>query len=176
MNLKFGIKPNGDDWTSEKELFYKAAKAAFQKFFNGEKLSSELEKIIASDATWSCQYAAALKDRFILGEPIIASKARTAGWYARYIIRGPWPEGESGISQSAYFVCAYICDVLNGSKVSDLIHRNMLALLIKDPSDYWVLEYMHYRDWLDGHVAEPSWVRQGNWNYGGIQSDYLNLN
>ena len=59
-----------------------------------------LEGVIAYSAFRSCWYVQNIlgRQRFPLGEPVIAKHPSHASWYAVNIIKGVWPEAERAIA------------------------------------------------------------------------------
>ena len=67
--------------------------------------NDELEKIIATDAYWACEYAVnVIKGRFELAEQVIAKNPIWSYYYARYAIKGRFKLGEPAINRSEFCV------------------------------------------------------------------------
>ena len=61
-------------------------------------------------AYWYARYV--LKGPFPQGEDTIATSAVWAYWYAKDVLKGPFPQGEDEIATSAEWACWYAIDVL----------------------------------------------------------------
>jgi hypothetical protein len=66
---------------------------------------------LAEDAYW---YAHALRQRFELGEPVIATDANFAYIYSRDVIKGRFELGESTIAKNAEWAYAYARNIIKG--------------------------------------------------------------
>lgn len=76
-------------------------------------------------------------------EAAIAKDPMRAGWYARYVLKGPWPKGEPAIAQDAYYAYGYASNVLEGPFpeaesviAQDRIHARLYKNLLRTPEDH----------------------------------------
>ena len=68
----------------------------------------DLEKIIATDACLSYQYAeSVLRGKFELGEPSIATDSLLSYMYSVFVIRNRFELGEKAINSNSYFSQLY---------------------------------------------------------------------
>jgi hypothetical protein len=127
MNIyKYHSNPKSLDFyeevlTKDPKLALDYARFIGEKFTDGEKAISkdaesayyyaklvikgrfpEGEAAIAKHAAASFEYAYYLKKRFPKGEAAIAKDEMYAYWYAKYIIRERFPEGELVIANSPF--------------------------------------------------------------------------
>ena len=89
-------------------------KEAYERLENGEK-EPYLEQVVAKDATCSYYYARyVLKKPFPLGEPTIAKNGLFSYHYAKNILNKPFPLGEPVIARDPNYSFDYAKDVLKG--------------------------------------------------------------
>ena len=75
--------------------------------------NSKIEQIISKSPSASCDYAVnILRDRFELGEPMIAMVASRAFEYAWHVLEHAWPEAEHVIAKNPLFTFQYAFRVL----------------------------------------------------------------
>jgi hypothetical protein len=92
------------------QIAFNLAKALYDA--SGER-DGRLESMIAQDAWEAYLYAKyVLKGQFPEAEPIIAQDARSAFEYAYFVLKAPWPEGEPVIAQDLTYVQLYAKNVL----------------------------------------------------------------
>ena len=73
------------------------------------------EKYLAKDARCAYYYARdVLKGPFPEGEEAIIRDVDYTLWYAQYVLEGPFPKGEAMFAEKAYFAYHYAADVLEG--------------------------------------------------------------
>ena len=78
-------------------------------------ISKPLVATIAKDPQWAYWYAKdILKGPFPLGEPAIAKESWRAFWYAAEILKDPFPLGEPAIAKDPQWAYYYALDVLEG--------------------------------------------------------------
>lgn len=72
----------------------------------------EGEDAIATDPSLSVNYAMFLQKRFVKGEKVILTDAKSAGYYAKHVIKGRWKEAERIISQDGMSAYTYAIEVV----------------------------------------------------------------
>lgn len=85
----------------------------WDKYRNKPEELRKREAAISKDPDYAHYYARhVLKGPFPLGEEAIAKSAWYAYWYARYILEGPFPAGEAAIATNPEWALAYATTVL----------------------------------------------------------------
>ena len=92
---------------------YISPEEAYERIQAGDK-DPMLVDAVASDAKYAYLYARyIIKGRFPKGEKAIASDPEYAYWYAFYVIKDRFPEGEKVIASSPFYAYWYARDVIN---------------------------------------------------------------
>ena len=87
---------------------------AFERLEQGDK-APYLIKAIASNPYYAYEYARyVIKGRFPEGEKAIASAPNYAYSYAYFISKGRWPEGEKAIVTAPYWAYLYARHIIKG--------------------------------------------------------------
>jgi hypothetical protein len=91
-------------------------KEAYDRLKKGEKDEYLVRAVAkAKDPRYAYYYAKdILKGPFPLGEPAIAKHPMCAHWYALYVLKGPFPLGEPAIAKYPYYAYEYARWVLKG--------------------------------------------------------------
>ena len=80
----------------------------WDKYRNNKEELKKREKYIAADAEYAFYYARdVLKGPFPAGEVAIARDAEYAKDYAEYVLKGPFPAGEAAIAKDAGYAKDY---------------------------------------------------------------------
>jgi hypothetical protein len=86
---------------------------AYKKCLKEKRRIIELEQIISTDSEYSYYYAHyIIKGPWEQGENSISSNPECSYWYARDIIKGPWEKGEESISKDPENSYYYAHDVI----------------------------------------------------------------
>ena len=87
----------------------------WEKYENKPEELKKREKYIAKSAQYSYYYARdILKGPFPLGEEAIAKNSNSAYEYAKDVLKGPFPAAEAAIAKDAVSAYSYAKDVLKG--------------------------------------------------------------
>lgn len=114
MNLydlhKDKSKLKGYDEVSKHDL-----EVAWDRYVDDVEELRKRENLWATDPDFALMYAEEVDNKFPLGDKVIsalASDAHTALNYAKFVLRGPFPEGEESISKDADDAVEYARKVL----------------------------------------------------------------
>jgi hypothetical protein len=101
-------------------------------------------------------YALYSGERFLEGEPIIATSGEWSYFYARRVIKGPWPPGEKAVltSDSANWVCWYVWHVLRNPNVTVPTAEKIMQRRVneRELQNSQLNESKHYyekKEWFD---------------------------
>ncbi len=72
------------------------------------------QKRIHKDPVMASKWAIKHRQRFPEAEPYIATRPRSAYYYARDVIGGRWPEGEPAIATDPYYAYHYARWIIGG--------------------------------------------------------------
>ena len=85
----------------------------WEKYKNKPEELKKREKYIAKSPKYAYYYAKeVLKGPFPAGEAAISKNALCASAYAKGVLNGPFPAGEAAIAKDALYVNAYARDIL----------------------------------------------------------------
>jgi hypothetical protein len=159
----------GEAMTSRQRQIYKELEKPETEDENGEVNPSGVEKAF----DWAVGHGR----RFLEAESTIARKDPYLTYkYAKYVIKGRWPEGEANILRNLEYAIWYTSDVIKGR------WPEVEEAIINDPNRrYWILSYAknviqgrwpeaeeaiaktsardeYLRDWPD---AKEDWILNG---------------
>jgi len=116
------------------------------------------ESIIMQDPNYSYRYAKyVIKGRWPEAEPVILTDPHCSISYAKYVIKGRWPEAEPVIMTDAQWSCWYAMDVVKGRWPEGE------RAIMQDPN----YSYRYARDVIKGRwpEAEPVIMKNGHYSY-----------
>jgi hypothetical protein len=88
---------------------------AYEQATKGKKLDARQLAAIASNPSYAYYYAIyVIKNRWPQGEAAIASSPAYAYSYARHVIKGRWPEGETAIASNPEYAYLYAKNIIRG--------------------------------------------------------------
>ena len=112
MNL-YNLHPNSESLLHFEEADENIPEVFWEKYKKFPKALKKLEKYLAKSTEYACYYAKnVLKGPFPKGEAAIAKSAEYAHFYAREILEGPFPAGEAAIASDEHYAQEYATFVL----------------------------------------------------------------
>ena len=112
MNL-YDLHSNPEELHGYSTREYKIPELAFNLAVNRPGLRPKLEPYIMKDPKWAYWYAKSiLKSPWPEAEPVIIKDPTVAADYAIFILRRPWPEAEPYIMKNAFHAWLYASQML----------------------------------------------------------------